>query len=56
RFSNFDYNRAVSFEEIRAKYGDRLVFQGERGIKIKGVQLKEVTGKTSYEGIFICEK
>ncbi|MCP5047217.1 MAG: hypothetical protein GY940_08595 [bacterium] len=56
RFSNFDYNRAVSFEEIRAKHGDNIVFQGERGVKIKGVQLKEVTGKTSYEGIFICEK
>jgi hypothetical protein len=53
RFSNFDYNKTISFEQIRAKYGDRIVFQGSRGIRFPGLRVKEVAAKDSYEGIFI---
>ena len=55
RFMGFDYNRKVSFKEIREKYGNRIIFQGTRGEKIPGARLKEVSKKGFYEGIFEFE-
>ncbi|UCH97996.1 MAG: hypothetical protein JSV88_14390, partial [Candidatus Aminicenantes bacterium] len=53
RFTGFDYNRTISFESIRSKYGDQIVFQGSRGTKIPGLELKKVSEKRFYEGIYL---
>lgn len=55
RFAGFDYNRAIPFETIREKRGDKIVFQGSRRIKFPGIQLKKVSGRGFHEGIFIME-
>jgi hypothetical protein len=52
KFAGFDYNKSISFETIRQKHGDKILFMGSRGIDVKGVALKEISDKRSYEGIF----
>jgi hypothetical protein len=56
RFTGYDYNRRIGFEEIRSKYGDKIVFQGARGLKIPGLKLEKVFDTQSYEGIYILAK
>ena len=53
RFANFDYNRRVPFEKIRSRHGDKIVFQGTRGVKVPGVKLKEISGIRFKEGLFL---
>lgn len=53
RFTGFDYHETISFEAIRGKYKDKIVFQGSRGIKIPGLKLKKISGKRFYEGIYL---
>jgi hypothetical protein len=55
RFAGFDYHRAIPFETIREKYGDKIVFQGPRRIKVPGIQLKKVPDLGFREGIFVIE-
>jgi hypothetical protein len=55
RFAGFDYNRAIPFETIRSKYGDKIVFQGTRRIKVPGMQLKKVSTRGYHERIFVIE-
>jgi hypothetical protein len=60
RFTNFDYNTSIKWSEIVHHHGERIVFQGTRGMKIKDLEsnhlaLKEVSPRLSYEGIFIVQ-
>ena len=57
KFCGFDYHRIIPFETIRAKYGDKIVFQGTRGVKIKvpGLKLKEAYHSRSSEGVFVID-
>ena len=41
-FFFFDYSQKIPFGVIQAKYGDNIVFQGSRAIKIPGIKLKTV--------------
>jgi len=53
RFTTFDYHQTISFRDIRTRYNDKIVFQGSRGLKIPGVELKDASKSRFYEGIFI---
>ena len=55
RFTGFDYHRAIPFETIREKHGDKIVFQGTRRIKVPGIRLKKVVDRGFHEGIFVIE-
>ena len=55
RYTTFDYNETVPFETLRARYNDKILFQGSRGLKIPGLQLKDVAKIRFYEGIFVIE-
>lgn len=55
RFAGFDYNRAIPFETIREKHGDKIIFQGPGRIKVPGIQLKKLPGLGFREGIFLIE-
>lgn len=57
KFCGFHYHRIIPFKKIRAKHGDKIVFQGTRGIKIKapGITLKEAYSTGSSEGVFIID-
>ncbi|MCP4218465.1 MAG: hypothetical protein GY765_27775 [bacterium] len=43
----------TSFEKIRARHGDRIIFQGSRNEKIPGLELKDVYPGKGAEGLFI---
>jgi hypothetical protein len=49
RFAGFDYNRRIPFKTIREKYGNQILFQGMRGVKIPGLKLKPVFDNGAYE-------
>ncbi|NIM14296.1 MAG: hypothetical protein GTO45_19855 [Candidatus Aminicenantes bacterium] len=49
RFAGFDYNRSIPFKTIREKYGNKILFQGTRGVKIPGLKLKPVFDNGAYE-------
>jgi len=55
RFTRFDYNTAIPFEIIQAKFGTRIIFQGRRGQKIPGLKLQNVATLNSQEGIFTLQ-
>jgi len=57
KFCRFDYHRIIPFKTIRAKHGDKIVFQGTRGVKIKipGLKLKEAYPSRSSEGVFVID-
>ena len=55
RFTGFDWHHTISFESIRQKYGDRIIFQGSRAVKFPGFQLKEESKRGFHEGILILE-
>jgi len=50
RFTRFNYNKEIPFEEIRGKYGDRIVFQGTPGLSIPGILLEKVAIHTDCRG------
>jgi hypothetical protein len=54
RFTLFDYHQSIAFKAIRAKYGDKIIFQGSRNVKIPGVHLKEFSEGHFYEGLFVA--
>jgi hypothetical protein len=49
RFAGFDYNRRIPFKTIREKYGNKILFQGTRGVRIPGLKLKPVFDNGAYE-------
>ncbi len=51
RFTPFDYDKNIKFKALRAKYGDKIVFIGTRGVKVPGIRLTEVHHQGT-EGIF----
>lgn len=55
-FYGYDYNLPILFGRIQGKYGDKIVFQGSKKVKIPGLKLKIVYKKTKKskfpEGIF----
>jgi len=56
KFMRFDYNRSVFFEDIRRKYGDRIVFQGTKGLKIENLELEKVYDNGFQEAVYGIRK
>jgi hypothetical protein len=54
-FFNFSYNQRVPLGIIQAKYGDKIIFQGPKGVMISGLKLKQHNKNRFYEGIRVID-
>jgi len=57
KFYGFDYHQIIPFEQIQAKHGNKILFQGARKVKIglPDVKLKQVYKPGFSEGVFIID-
>ncbi len=54
-FFNFSYNQKIPFGIIQAKYGDKIIFQGPKGVMISGLKLKQHDKNRFYEVIRVID-
>lgn len=54
RFTTFDYNNTIKIKDLRAKYGEKIIIIGTRGVKIPGLRLTEIHHSNS-EGVFFIQ-
>jgi hypothetical protein len=49
QFTGFEYDNNISFQSIREKHDDKIIFQGSRKLEIPGIQLEEIKVVRFYE-------
>jgi MFS family permease len=54
-FFNFSYNQRVPLGIIQANYGNKIIFQGPRGVLISGLKLKQHDKNRFYEGLRVID-